>query len=103
MKIIIDELPPTLNKTTQYPSLKWSWIKRNPIKSWTISGPIRVQILFHFTHMNRDIDNYLKAIFDLLQYWKVIKNDNQIFELHAQKKKSRRDFIEIIIEPCPKK
>ncbi len=55
MKIIIDELPPTLNKTTQYPSLKWS------------------------------------------------RNDNQIFELHAQKKKSRRDFIEIVIEPCPRK
>ena len=53
--------------------------------------------------MNRDIDNYLKAIFDLLQYWKVIKNDNQIVELYAQKKKSRRDFIEIIIEPCPRK
>ncbi len=99
MKIIIDELPPTLNKSTLYPSLKWKWIKRNPIQSRIIPGPVRVRILFHFTHMNRDIDNYLKAVFDLLQYWKVIENDNQIVELHARKKKSRKDFIEITIEP----
>jgi crossover junction endodeoxyribonuclease RusA len=37
-------------------------------------------------HRKRDIDNMLKSLWDVLEKAKVIKNDNQIYEIKTLKR-----------------
>ena len=53
------------------------------------------------SNIRRDIDNFLKAIFDLLEKSNVIKNDNLIYKLEVEKIKSQNECIELEIRPYP--
>jgi Holliday junction resolvase RusA-like endonuclease len=102
MKFKIDELPPSTNQLKYHNSLKQNWIKRNLIKTnKKFSKPISLKMKIYTSNIRRDIDNFLKAIFDLLEKSNVIKNDNLIYKLEVEKIKSQSECIELEIRPYP--
>ncbi len=90
-------LPPSLNnafnnvagigrvKTSEYKSWRnaAAWqikAQRQP----TIEGDVVAHLTIQRPNKSSDLDNRLKAIFDAAQTAGIIKNDNQIVEIHAR-------------------
>ena len=75
--------------------LKSQWRKRKPIES-----DITLYIKVYYCR-RKDLDNIVKAVGDLLQDLRVIKNDKQIDFLQvwrAEKVKSKDERIELEVE-----
>lgn len=54
--------------------------------------PVFVNVVFHFKRITvGDGDNRLKALFDLLQQFEILKNDALIYECHYKKVPSAED------------
>ena len=63
-----------------------------------LTGLLRAKIAIYYTSNRLDLDNSAKIVLDCLQASKVIKNDNQVVDLHMTKhidKESPRAQIEI--------
>ena len=51
-----------------------------------VEGKLSVEIVIKLPNRRRrDIDNMLKSLWDILERAKVIKDDNQIYEIRTQK------------------
>lgn len=59
--------------------------------------PMRIGIHCGFSNMNKDIDNIVKPLLDILQK-KYTFNDRNIIELFLRKEKSSTEFIKIKID-----
>lgn len=62
-----------------------------------IAGKLTVRIIFYMKR-DRDIDNAITSIFDLLQESGVIDNDKNIFSIEAIKQKTNEPKTEIQID-----
>ncbi len=73
-----------LDAAVGFVKLRWiqGYKQLNPI-----TEPVRVMIEFENKLMNKDIDNQISSILDILQSAGVIKNDKQVFQLSAVKHK----------------
>ena len=74
-------------------------LKRQVKKRKPITTPISIYIRMYHCR-SRDIDNVLKATFDLLEKMRVIENDNQIeflqiWKIKVEKMKDQRLEIEV--------
>jgi len=108
-------IPPSINRTYgitrkgKIPVYKkkavrsWEWtagweIKAQRIgKKETYLGKIDMIVDFYYSR-DRDIDNGLKVLLDLLQKQRIYKNDMQIVTLHVSKTKSEKPRVEIEIQ-----
>lgn len=66
----------------------------------SFKGYVRIDYSFYVKNFNRDVDNMIKTLQDLLVKRGYIKNDNSIVELHAVKIKSPVNKVEIDIREC---
>jgi len=72
-----------------------------------IDRPMFIDVSFYFTKKGNedyptspffgDVDNHVKALLDNLQRTQIISNDRLVVEIHAIKKWSSEDYIEIEI------
>jgi len=63
------------------------WEIRQQYEGEPLDGPLSVEIILILPNRRkRDIDNMLKSLWDVLERAKVIKNDNQIYEVRTVKK-----------------
>jgi len=52
-----------------------------------LEGKLSMEVILVLpNHRKRDIDNMLKSLWDVLEKAKVIKNDNQIYEIKTLKR-----------------
>ncbi|AHE96169.1 endodeoxyribonuclease [Thermocrinis ruber] len=52
-----------------------------------LEGKLSMEVILVLpNHRKRDIDNMLKSLWDVLEKAKVIKNDNQIYEIRTLKR-----------------
>jgi len=92
-------MPPSINATYRS-GLGNRWYKAPSARSWeslawgeimassrlkTILGGVSVEITM-YCKRDRDIDNGIKIVLDLLEKAKVIKNDRQVVSLYVYKK-----------------
>ncbi|WP_448587254.1 RusA family crossover junction endodeoxyribonuclease [Thermocrinis sp.] len=62
------------------------WEIRQQYDGAPLEGPLSVEIILVLPNRRkRDIDNMLKSLWDVLERAKVIKNDNQIYEVKSVK------------------
>ena len=102
--MITIKIPPSINHL--YGNSKWggkyvkpegkAWfyemqylLQSSPIKNKIITKECALHLTL-FTARYRDIDNILKAVFDVLQRAQVVENDNLIAELHLKRVKVKK-------------
>jgi Holliday junction resolvase RusA-like endonuclease len=61
-------------------------------------GEVEIEIIFNISGRNKDLDNGVGTIFDILQGAGIITNDKQVFALGVKKVlKTKEDITNIII------
>lgn len=75
-----------------------------PLKYFSQTGRIELNIRFYFRMVwNKDLDNFLKPLLDILTKNRIIADDRYITKLTVEKIQSLSDYIEIEIKKCYKK
>ena len=63
------------------------WEIKQQYKGEPLEGKLSMEVILVLpNHRKRDIDNMLKSLWDVLEKAKVIKNDNQIYEMRTLKR-----------------
>lgn len=68
-------------------------------KTKQIKGEVEIYYKFYIKNYGlSDVDNFLKPIGDILVKAGIIEDDRKIVKLTAEKKRSKKDFIQITIK-----
>jgi Holliday junction resolvase len=63
------------------------WEIKQQYQGEPLEGKLSMEVILVLpNHRKRDIDNMLKSLWDVLEKAKVIKNDNQIYEIRTLKR-----------------
>jgi crossover junction endodeoxyribonuclease RusA len=63
------------------------WEIKQQYQGEPLEGKLSMEVILVLpNHRKRDIDNMLKSLWDVLEKSKVIKNDNQIYEIRTLKR-----------------
>jgi Holliday junction resolvase len=66
------------------------WEIKQQYQGEPLEGKLSMEVILVLpNHRKRDIDNMLKSLWDVLEKAKVIKNDNQIYEIKTLKRIER--------------
>ncbi|MGC8853093.1 MAG: RusA family crossover junction endodeoxyribonuclease [Hydrogenobacter sp.] len=101
IEIVLSQVP--VPKSNRYVRKKGGRVFKPPrVKNWEVralweisqqykgeplEGKLSMEVLLVLpNNRKRDIDNMLKSLWDILEKAKVIKNDNQIYEIRTIKK-----------------
>lgn len=67
-------------------------------KDLPLKGKIEVKMIFEIKGRDKDLDNLIVTINDMLQSAGIIENDKQIVKIRAIKEKEKEDKVFIIVE-----
>ncbi len=103
------EIPPSVNVMYRRSRGSFGMFKTKEAKEWivgalkvighvkTIVGPVDVEAFFFFDR-ERDLDNNLKALMDVLQESKMIENDKQVYSILATKGFNKKNpHVEVVV------
>jgi crossover junction endodeoxyribonuclease RusA len=77
------------------------WEIKQQYQGEPLEGKLSMEVILVLpNHRKRDIDNMLKSLWDVLEKAKVIKNDNQIYEIRTLKR-IEKDVQKTIIYISP--
>lgn len=102
-------IPPSVNAMYRRSRGSFGMFKTREAKDWiadslkkigkvkTIKGMVDVEAFFFFDR-ERDLDNNLKALMDVLQESKLIENDKQVYSILATKGFNKKNpHVEVVV------
>ena len=86
-------------KTNEYRNYEAILLALLPYKK-EIKGPVDIRYVFHLKNIKmKDVDNCIKPLQDILEKAGYFENDRMIYRFTAEKIESKKDSIEIYIQP----